>query len=181
MQEEVFVGIDVSQETLDVAVLPDGQQRQLANAPAGFSELVGLLANFPVALVVLEATGSLEVPLAAHLAAAGLPVAVVNPRQTRDFARSIGELAKTDRIDAHPLPKIGRGKKATLLLPWLEAQLYVHYLKLGQRPPAYPRNHELLAQGDQRAPQRDKAHPGQTGAAESQGVEEAYETPTGLR
>jgi transposase len=72
----------------------------VANAPAGLAALVDRLVPLGPALVVLEATGGLEVPVAAALAAAGLPVAVVNPRQVRDFARAAGTLAKTDRLDA---------------------------------------------------------------------------------
>lgn len=96
----VFVGIDVAKDRLDIHVLPSGETLALPNDDAGVSQITALLAGLPAALVVLEATGGYEARLAADLAAASLPVAVVNPRQVRDFARATGRLAKTDRIDA---------------------------------------------------------------------------------
>lgn len=96
----VFVGIDVAKDRLDVHVLPSGEALTFPNDDAGMSRITALLAGLPAALVVLEATGGYEARLAADLAAAGLPVAIVNPRQVRDFARATGRLAKTDRIDA---------------------------------------------------------------------------------
>lgn len=99
-QQQRFIGIDVSKARLDVACRPDGAAFDEANAPSGAVRLVERLRAAGPALVVLEATGGLEVPVAVALAAAGLAVAVVNPRQVRDFARATGRLAKTDRIDA---------------------------------------------------------------------------------
>lgn len=102
----VFAGIDVGKAYLDLAMRPSEQQVRLANDEAGIAQLVErLLAIHPV-LVVLEATGGLEVPLTAALAAAGLAVAVVNPRQVRDFAKAVGQLAKTDTLDAHLLARV---------------------------------------------------------------------------
>jgi transposase len=98
--ETVFVGIDVSKARLDVHVLPSGEAFALGNDPPGISALCARLAGLGPVLVVLEATGGLQERAAAALAAEGLPVAVVNPRQVRDFARSLGRLAKTDRLDA---------------------------------------------------------------------------------
>jgi transposase len=95
-----FIGIDVAKESLDLAVRPDGVTWQATNDDAGIATVVQRLTALAPTLVVLEATGALEVPLAAALATAGLPVAVVNPRQVRDFARATGRLAKTDRLDA---------------------------------------------------------------------------------
>ena len=95
-----FIGIDVSKDRLDVHVRPDGNSFAFARDEAGLDELVSRLAPLSPALVVLEATGGLQLRAAAHLAAADLPVAVVNPRQVRDFARAAGRLAKTDRLDA---------------------------------------------------------------------------------
>ena len=95
-----FVGIDVSKARLDGHVRPDGTTFAEANDPEGIAAVVARLQARPPALIVVEATGGLEAPLAAALAAAGLPVAVINPRQARDFARAIGKRAKTDRIDA---------------------------------------------------------------------------------
>ena len=100
METPIFIGIDVSKRSLDVHVLPSNEHWQSANTPAGVDELSTRIAALSPTLVVLEATGKYEAPCAAALAAQGVPVAVVNPRQTRDFARSTGQLAKTDRIDA---------------------------------------------------------------------------------
>jgi transposase len=95
-----FIGVDVSKARLDAHCRPDGSAFAVANDPAGVAELVARLTPLRPALVVLEAAGGLEHPAAAAPAVAGLPVAVVNPRQTHDFARATGRLAKTDAIDA---------------------------------------------------------------------------------
>ena len=100
-----FVGIDVSKSQLDVAVRPSGETWAVAHDEAGLSALVPRLQTLGPTLIVLEATGGLEVALAGALAAAPLPVVVVNPRQVRDFARSTGALAKTDRLDAQILAR----------------------------------------------------------------------------
>lgn len=97
-----FVGVDVSKAWLDVALRP-GPSFRLPNDAAGHAELVTRLAPLGPSLVLMEATGGLEMPALAALAAAGLPAAAVNPRQARDFAKSMGRLAKTDRIDAEGL------------------------------------------------------------------------------
>jgi transposase len=97
---ELFVGIDVSKAHLDVHCRPTGTAVRHANDPAGIAALVERLRPLRPALVVLEATGGFEIPAVAALAAAGLPVAVVNPRQARDFAKATGKLAKSDKIDA---------------------------------------------------------------------------------
>jgi transposase len=102
-----FVGIDVSKATLDVALLPEERMWQVERTESGIQALVEQLKKLPVALIVLEATGGLEIPVAAALAAAQLPVAVVNPRQAREFARATGALAKTDTIDARVLARLG--------------------------------------------------------------------------
>ena len=96
---EVFVGIDVSRDRLDIHILPEGESRSVSHDAAGMAALVAALQDRPC-LVVLEATGGLQDRAAATLAAAGLPVAVVNPRQVRDFAKATGRLAKTDALDA---------------------------------------------------------------------------------
>ena len=98
-----FVGIDVSKDHLDVHVRPAGTAERFANDPEGVAALTARVGAAAPALVVLEATGGLEYPAAAALSAAGVPVAVVNPRQARDFARATGRLAKTDAIDAAAL------------------------------------------------------------------------------
>lgn len=96
----VYVGIDVAKDRLDVHVLPWGEQVTLPRDGDGLAALLGRLRPLAPVLVVLEATGGFERVVAATLAGAGLPVAVVNPRQVRDFARALGRLAKTDAIDA---------------------------------------------------------------------------------
>ncbi len=101
--QSVFVGVDVSQEQLDYAIRPAGTRGQVPNSESGVIELVKQLTAVQPALIVLEATGGLELAATAALAGAGWPVAVVNPRQARDFAKATGELAKTDRIDAATL------------------------------------------------------------------------------
>src|SRR3954449_1967696 len=100
-----FVGIDVSKHRLDVHARPSGESFATDYDDEGVAGLVERLAALAPALVVLEATGGLEVRLAAALAAAGLPVAVVNPRQVRAFARATGRLAKTDRLDAEAIAR----------------------------------------------------------------------------
>ena len=99
----LYVGIDVSKATLDIAIRPTGQGWQVAHTEDGVHDLVVHLTGLHPSLVVLEATGGLEAPLTGALAEAGLPVVVVNPRQVRDFAKATGKLAKTDAIDAHVL------------------------------------------------------------------------------
>ena len=102
-QEPVYAGIDVAKDRLDVALRPSGTVRTVAYDAAGVRDLVSELQSLEPSSVVLEATGGLELPLAAALTAASLPVAVVNPRQVRDFAKATGRLAKTDALDAQAL------------------------------------------------------------------------------
>jgi transposase len=96
---EYYLGIDVSKARLDGAGRPDLTFAE-PNTPDGIAAVLARLRPLPVALIVLEATGGYEVPPAAALVAAGLPVAIVNPRQARDFAKATGRLAKNDQLDA---------------------------------------------------------------------------------
>jgi transposase len=98
-----FVGIDVSKATLDVALRPSDETWQTSNDEAGIAQLVSRLKQHTIQLIVIEATGGWELAVVSALVEAGLPVAVVNPRQVRDFAKSLGRLAKTDRLDARIL------------------------------------------------------------------------------
>jgi transposase len=98
-----FVGIDVSKRTWDVCLTPAGKRLKLPADERGIAQLLAALGQAGTCLVVMEATGGLERRLAATLVEAGHTVAVVNPRQVRDFARSIGRLAKTDRLDAQTI------------------------------------------------------------------------------
>jgi transposase len=98
--EARYVGIDVSKARLDVGVWPGAQSFSVVNDPRGIAELVQRLTALAPQAVVLEASGGLEALAASELHAAELTVAVVNPRQVREFARALGQLAKTDRLDA---------------------------------------------------------------------------------
>lgn len=106
--EERFIGIDVSKSTLDVCIEPVGQALHIAYDEAGIGDIVSRLKEVRPTLIVIEATGGLEVRIATELAGKGLPVAVINPRQARDFAKSTGQLAKTDKVDAAMLAAFGR-------------------------------------------------------------------------
>jgi transposase len=96
----LFVGLDVAKDHVDVHAHPAGDAFRVPHDEAGLTELVSQLQALRPTLVVLEATGGYEATVAATLASAGLPIAVVNPRQIRDFARATGTLAKTDALDA---------------------------------------------------------------------------------
>lgn len=113
MSETVYVGIDVSKEHLDVALSTEEHWR-CANREGDFVELIERLRGCPVELIVLEASGGYEGSVVASLAAAKLPVIVVNPRQVRDFAKACGRLAKTDRIDAQMLARFAQAVKPEL-------------------------------------------------------------------
>lgn len=102
-----FIGIDVSKKSLDVASLPEGVIGTVANSLEGRRELIAALPEPGTCLVVVEATGGYERPLVVDLSDAGHYVAVVNPRQVRDYAKAIGVLAKTDRLDAAVIAKFG--------------------------------------------------------------------------
>jgi transposase len=101
----VFAGIDVSKAALDVALRPSSEHWRSANDETGIAELVKQLRTRAPELMVLAATGGLERLVVAALALAGLPLAVVNPRQVRDFAKATGRLAKTDALDAAVLAR----------------------------------------------------------------------------
>ena len=99
-QEATYVGVDVAKAQLDVAVRPSGARWTVSHDEAGIRQLVARLKTQAPVMVLLEASGGLELPLVAALAAEAVPVVVVNPRQVRDFARATGKLAKTDALDA---------------------------------------------------------------------------------
>jgi transposase len=98
--DHLFVGIDVAKDRLDVHLRPAGETFSVSHDEGGLAALIDRLRAAPPTLIALEATGGYEATVAAILASAGLPVAVVNPRQIRDFARATGLLAKTDTLDA---------------------------------------------------------------------------------
>ncbi len=103
MEVQVYAGIDVSKARLDLGLSGEPSVFSTGNDPRGIGDLCARLSELKPARVVLEASGGLETALVAELAAAGLPVVVVNPRQVRDFARATGQLAKTDALDARML------------------------------------------------------------------------------
>ncbi len=118
-----FVGIDVAKNRLDIAVRPGGECWSATNDADGVTALVTRLHELQPTLVVLEASGGYEHPLTAALAGAGLPTAVVNPRQARDFAKATGKLAKTDALDAQALAHFAEAvKPAARPVPDAQAQ-----------------------------------------------------------
>lgn len=107
-QTEQWVGIDVSKAYLDVYLHPEAKQWRSANTDSGIAEIAKVLDSVEVALVVLEATGGMEQAVTHALSQAGIAVVVSNPRRVRDFAKAMGKLAKTDRIDAEVLARFGQ-------------------------------------------------------------------------
>ncbi|TDN56026.1 IS110 family transposase [Scandinavium goeteborgense] len=103
-----FVGVDIAKETFDVFISPSGRFLHLENTPAGHQQHLEQLASLHVRLVVMEATSRYHNLLAATLELAGIPVAVVNPRQVKNFARALGTLYKTDPNDARVICEFGR-------------------------------------------------------------------------
>jgi len=105
---EVFVGIDVSKDRLDVGVVPGNEIRSFRNGEEGMKDLTDFMKSVAPELIVLEATGGIERLAISVLAAGGFPVVAINPRQSRDFAKATGRLAKTDSIDALVLANFGK-------------------------------------------------------------------------
>jgi transposase len=119
-----YVGIDVSKASLEVAVRPTGESWSAANTPEGIARVIQRLVPLHPTLIVVESTGGLERPLIAELCFAHLAVALVNPGRVRDFARSTGELAKTDKLDAGVLAHFAEAvKPAVVALPSEQEQL----------------------------------------------------------
>ena len=112
-KEKVYVGIDVAKASMDVAVHRSEKRWSFTNDDREIAQAVSCLQELAPALVVLEATGGIELPLVAGLIAAGLPVVVANPRQIRDFAKATGKLAKTDAIDARVIAHFAAAVKPT--------------------------------------------------------------------
>lgn len=130
-QVECFVGIDVSKAHLDVHVRPLERHIQVGNDPDGISSLLEQLRAYSVRLVVVEATGGYEREVYAQLSAAGMAIARINPRQARDFAKSTGKLAKTDRIDCRGLAQFGFAIQPRLYTP--PEDLQQHLIELQAR------------------------------------------------
>ncbi len=111
---EIHIGIDVSKKNLDVYILEHDKHFQFSQTETGLSELVETIESFNPALVVLEATGGFESNAASILASSDIPVAIVNPRQVRDFAKATGTLAKTDCLDAKIIAMFGKAIKPNI-------------------------------------------------------------------
>jgi transposase len=111
--EHSFIGIDVAKDQLDVHIRPTGEVFRVTSDDAGLGALLTRLRGLSPTVIALEATGGYEVPVAAVLASAALPVAVVNPRQIRDFARATGQLAKTDTVDARVIALFAEAVRPT--------------------------------------------------------------------
>ena len=109
--EALYIGIDVSKANLDIDAYPRAHRAHFNNDETGRRQLVSVLKGLQPKLIVLEATGGLESPVASELAMAGLAVAVINPRQARDFAKALGVLAKTDQVDALVLARFAEAIK----------------------------------------------------------------------
>ena len=137
-EPQVCVGIDVSKAQLDVALRPTQDCWQVNNDESGIASLVERLRTVQPTLVVLEATGGLEVPVTGALAEAGLPVVVVNPRHARDVATATGRLAKTDRRDARGLAHFAEAVRPTPR-PLPEAQAQAWSALLTRRRQLVPR------------------------------------------
>lgn len=112
-EQQIFVGIDVAKAQLDIALRPTGERWAVPNDDPSITALVARLHAVHPTLIVLEATGGYHRAAVAALAAAGLPVVVVNPRQTRDFAKATGQLAKTDALDARALAHFAEAVRPT--------------------------------------------------------------------
>ena len=128
-----YVGIDVSTSALDVALGTDGEYWQASHDQVGIQRTIARLIIIQPALVIVESTGGLEKALITELYKAGLPFALVQPRRVREFARSIGLLAKTDKIDAHLLARFGEAVKPPLTRLPSEAEQYLNALMVRRR------------------------------------------------
>src|ERR671910_1261669 len=113
LSPQVFVGIDVAKAPLDIALRPIGTRWTVSNDDTGIADLVTRLQGIGPQLIVLEATGGFQRAVVAALAAAALPVVVVNPRQARDFAKASGQVAKTDALDTRALAHFAEAIRPT--------------------------------------------------------------------
>lgn len=116
MTEPLYVGIDVAKDSFQVASDPAGLNLSLPNDPQGRQQLLDCLQNRTLGLIVMEATGGYERTLVADLIQAGYPVVIANPRQVRDFARGMGQRAKTDAIDAQVIAHFGASSSPSRVL-----------------------------------------------------------------
>ena len=169
-QEETYVGIDVAKAQVDVAIRPADDRWRVSHDEAGIRQLVSRLKTLEPVMVLLEASGGLELPLVAALAAEAVPVVVVNPRQVRDFAKATGKLAKTDSLDAagpSPLrrsrpaacaPSAGRRAPGPQLSGRPQAPGDDH-AGLGEEPPEFRHRRMWLAEDTCQLRRVDERHP----------------------
>ncbi|HWG84164.1 MAG TPA: IS110 family transposase [Deinococcales bacterium] len=161
MHSELYVGVDISKQHLDACLQPSGRTWRETNDASGRTRLVTHLKELTPALIVLEATGGLERAIAAELAAENLPVAIVNPRQCRDFARATGRLAKTDRLDSITLALFAQAVKPTPRALPDEATRHLRALTTRRRQVIEmitSENNRLLACDDERVRERIREH-----------------------
>ncbi len=130
---DMYVGIDVSKSPLDVAIGTMGEYWQASNDLVGIQRTIGRLLNIQPVLIVVESTGGLEKALITELYKAELPFALVQPRRVREFARSIGLLAKTDKIDARLLARFGEAVKPPITHLPSQAEQYLNALMVRRR------------------------------------------------
>ena len=154
-ESPMFVGIDVAQAELEIALRPSAERWAVSNDEAGVATLVARLQALRPVLIVLEATGGLEVPVTSALAAAELPVVVVNPRQARDFAKATGQLAKTDALDARALAHFAEAVRPALR-PLPDAQTRALSAQLTRRRQLV----EMLTAEKNRISTGPRGHPG---------------------
>lgn len=128
MQNSVVVGIDVSKNTLDYTWLPGGKIVQTPNTPKGIATLIATLQTLRPEIVVMEATGGYQTAAAHALFSANIPCAVVNPRQVRDFARSLNRLGKTDKLDAVSIAQFAQSRKLTPDTPKTPERVEIGFL-----------------------------------------------------
>jgi transposase len=133
ISSNIYVGIDVSKSTLDVAIGTDGEYWQASNDQNGIQRTISRLVDIQPELIIVESTGGLEKALMTELYKAGLPFALVQPRRVREFARSIGLLAKTDKIDARLLARFGEAVKPPMTRLPSEAEQYLNALMVRRR------------------------------------------------
>jgi len=124
--KEIFVGIDVSKANLDVAIHGQHKTYQFPQTKAGIQSLVKLLSKLEPTLVVLEATGGLEREVSLALGREEIPISIINPRKAREFARAIGQSAKTDAVDARVLAHLAQALKPAITQLPEEDQLALH-------------------------------------------------------
>ncbi|MBN1369144.1 MAG: IS110 family transposase [Dehalococcoidaceae bacterium] len=158
--DSVYVGVDVAKSNLDVAVSNSREVTRFTNDDQGIREAIEYMGSLNPDGIILEATGNLEMPLAAALQTVGLPMAIINPRQVRDFARATGMLAKTDSIDARVLALFGvRVKPEVRLLPDKDSRDMASLLRRRlQLVEMLTSEHNRLLQADKDVGQNIAAH-----------------------